>query len=135
MIILGARAESSLPPHVWQQLSHLFPSNVAFHIFFIGPEVAFTHAQQGGTVHNTKETSKYGHKAATTYVSEQLSLTAIQARYEQVHDSLGPLDPYKLAAVQAFASTRLTSLTAIASSPFLLDSAFPTRLTLANPKH
>jgi len=40
VFILGARAESSLPPHVWQQLPYLFPG-CRFHLFFIGPQVAY----------------------------------------------------------------------------------------------
>ncbi|KAI0727181.1 zinc-finger of mitochondrial splicing suppressor 51-domain-containing protein [Fomitopsis betulina] len=36
---LGARAESSLPPHVWEQLCLLFPAAL-FHIYFIGPQVS-----------------------------------------------------------------------------------------------
>jgi splicing suppressor protein 51 len=39
IFILGARAESSLPPHVWEQLCMLFPST-NFHLFFIGPQVS-----------------------------------------------------------------------------------------------
>ncbi|KAH9945983.1 zinc-finger of mitochondrial splicing suppressor 51-domain-containing protein [Epithele typhae] len=39
IFILGARAESSLPPHVWEQLTMLFPSAM-FHIYFIGPQVS-----------------------------------------------------------------------------------------------
>ncbi|OCH85304.1 hypothetical protein OBBRIDRAFT_891245 [Obba rivulosa] len=39
IFILGARAESSLPPHVWEQLCLLFPS-AQFHLFFIGPQVS-----------------------------------------------------------------------------------------------
>ncbi|KAI0341752.1 hypothetical protein BDW22DRAFT_1358614 [Trametopsis cervina] len=39
IFILGARAESSLPPHVWEQLTMLFPSAL-FHLYFIGPQVA-----------------------------------------------------------------------------------------------
>lgn len=39
IFILGARAESSLPPHVWEQLTFLFPST-HFHLFFIGPQVS-----------------------------------------------------------------------------------------------
>ena len=39
IFILGARAESSLPPHVWEQLCMLFPST-SFHLFFIGPQVS-----------------------------------------------------------------------------------------------
>ena len=39
IFILGARAESSLPPHVWEQLCMLFPSAM-FHLYFIGPQVS-----------------------------------------------------------------------------------------------
>ncbi len=39
VFVLGARAESSLPPHIWEQLSLLFPS-VSMHIHFIGPQVS-----------------------------------------------------------------------------------------------
>lgn len=39
IFILGARAESSLPPHVWEQLTMLFPST-HFHLLFIGPQVS-----------------------------------------------------------------------------------------------
>ncbi|KAJ3510594.1 hypothetical protein NLJ89_g4584 [Agrocybe chaxingu] len=39
IFILGARAESSLPPHVWEQLCMVFPST-HLHIFFIGPQVS-----------------------------------------------------------------------------------------------
>lgn len=39
IFILGARGESSLPPHVWEQLCMLFPSAM-FHLYFIGPQVS-----------------------------------------------------------------------------------------------
>ncbi len=39
IFILGARAESSLPPHVWEQLTLLFPA-AFFHLYFIGPQVS-----------------------------------------------------------------------------------------------
>ncbi|PCH38137.1 hypothetical protein WOLCODRAFT_136064 [Wolfiporia cocos MD-104 SS10] len=39
IFVLGARAESSLPPHVWEQLCLLFPSAL-FHLYFIGPQVS-----------------------------------------------------------------------------------------------
>lgn len=100
IFVLGARAESSLPPHVWQQLSHLFPESVSFHIYFIGPEVALPDwnkgARSGGrNLHNVKEVQKYGAPAQTTYVSESLSLTSIRAKYDEVHNLLDSFDPYK----------------------------------------
>ncbi|KZT11287.1 uncharacterized protein LAESUDRAFT_671075, partial [Laetiporus sulphureus 93-53] len=39
IFILGARAESSLPPHIWEQLCLLFPAAL-FHMYFIGPQVS-----------------------------------------------------------------------------------------------
>lgn len=39
VFILGARAESSLPPHVWEQLTMLFPAG-ELHLFFVGPQVS-----------------------------------------------------------------------------------------------
>lgn len=39
VFILGARAESSLPPNAWEQLTMLFPA-AQLHIFFIGPQVS-----------------------------------------------------------------------------------------------
>lgn len=39
IFILGARFESALPPHVWEQLCMLFPS-CHFHLYFIGPQVS-----------------------------------------------------------------------------------------------
>ncbi|KAJ9091577.1 hypothetical protein QFC19_009033 [Naganishia cerealis] len=44
IFVLGARAESSLPPHVWDQLSHLFPFT-RFELFFIGPQAALPPAR------------------------------------------------------------------------------------------
>ncbi|ANZ75148.1 BA75_02105T0 [Komagataella pastoris] len=38
--ILGARAESQLPGHVWKQLSYLFPET-SFELHFIGPECLY----------------------------------------------------------------------------------------------
>ncbi|KAK7449693.1 translational activator for mitochondrial COX1 [Stygiomarasmius scandens] len=39
IFVLGARAESSLPPHVWEQLGFLFPA-ANFHVHFIGPQTS-----------------------------------------------------------------------------------------------
>ena len=39
IFILGARAESSLPPSAWEQLCLLFPAAL-FHLYFIGPQVS-----------------------------------------------------------------------------------------------
>ncbi|KDQ60674.1 hypothetical protein JAAARDRAFT_190831 [Jaapia argillacea MUCL 33604] len=48
IFILGARAESALPPHVWEQLTLLFPS-AHFHLFFIGPQVSLPRPPNTGS--------------------------------------------------------------------------------------
>ena len=71
IFILGARAESSLPPHVWEQLCMLFPST-HFHLFFIGPQVSLPKPPGTGTASSepavqTKEPEVATEKK-TTYV-------------------------------------------------------------------
>ncbi|RXW24890.1 hypothetical protein EST38_g982 [Candolleomyces aberdarensis] len=56
IFILGARAESSLPPHVWEQLTMLFPST-HFHLFFIGPQVSLPKPKQSSSTTATAEPS------------------------------------------------------------------------------
>ncbi|KIL69619.1 hypothetical protein M378DRAFT_156843 [Amanita muscaria Koide BX008] len=63
IFILGARAESSLPPHVWQQLCLLFPST-HFHLFFIGPQVSLP--KPPGTVQNPIPETKSDPKVTRT---------------------------------------------------------------------
>lgn len=103
IFILGARAESSLPPAVWAQLPFLFPSpDVSFQIFFIGPEVLLPQQQipAPGAQPNQTPTSrgfkqeKFGIPAFTLPVSPTLTLHSLQAAYREVHDVLGPFDPY-----------------------------------------
>lgn len=75
IFILGARAESSLPPHVWEQLCMPFPS-CHFHLFFIGPQVSLpkkksvTTPVQTTSVSNTSngETEKSFKQANPVYV-------------------------------------------------------------------
>lgn len=40
IFLLNARSEAMLPPHVWKELTYLFP-DVSFEIHFIGPESRF----------------------------------------------------------------------------------------------
>ena len=47
IFILGARAESSLPPHVWEQLTMLLPAAL-FHLYFIGPQVSLPKPPNSG---------------------------------------------------------------------------------------
>ncbi|KAK0551909.1 translational activator for mitochondrial COX1 [Tilletia horrida] len=49
IFLVGARAESTLPPHVWDQLTYMFPG-VALHIFMVGPEAVVPEGAAAGTV-------------------------------------------------------------------------------------
>jgi len=122
VFILGARAESSLPPHVWEQINYLFPFT-QFKIYFIGPQAALP-AKPSIALHSQRSTSKtatdprqiyspptpvpssettgrgrvdtdnYGVPSYTLSASSTLQLITLQARYEDVHEQFGPFDPY-----------------------------------------
>ncbi|KAH9469887.1 hypothetical protein Pst134EA_007159 [Puccinia striiformis f. sp. tritici] len=105
IFILGARAESSLPPRVWSQLAYLFPSpDVSFQIYFIGPEVILPQQLITGPNNPSQESQEvYKHGRAnfsfgvpgySLPVSPTLTLHMIQGAYREVHDTLGPFDPY-----------------------------------------
>lgn len=89
--MLGARAESSLPATVWSQLVHLFPNDVPFHLYLIGPEVTMNSARSGGPV---RQDPRFGVPALTQAVSPNLTIHWIQAAYREVHPSLGAFDPF-----------------------------------------
>lgn len=88
IFVLGARAESSLPPDVLKQLSHVLP-RAPIHLFFIGPEAVIPPAARSAT--NDKV---YGVPSHTRISNENLTLTTLQCDYSDIHDSLGPFDPY-----------------------------------------
>jgi mitochondrial splicing suppressor protein 51 len=69
-MILGARAESSLPPHVWDQMCLLFPS-AHFHLFFIGPQVSLP--KPPGTESESKKQASHSGIAPDTESNTQLS--------------------------------------------------------------
>ncbi|MBW0488052.1 hypothetical protein O181_027767 [Austropuccinia psidii MF-1] len=104
IFILGARAESSLPPAVWAQLPYLFPSpDVSFQIYFIGPEVILPNQQiaaPGSPVPSQdvyrrgRQNTTFGLPAFTLPFSPTLTLHMIQGAYREVHAALGPFDPY-----------------------------------------
>jgi len=48
IFILGARSESALPPHIWEQACHLFPAST-FQIYFIGREISFPREKPMGS--------------------------------------------------------------------------------------
>lgn len=71
IFILGARAESSLPPHVWEQLCMLFPS-CHFHLYFIGPQVSLPRLRKDlGSQAQTSTQSSEDDSAAVKTTSEQ----------------------------------------------------------------
>ena len=82
IFILGARAEATLPLHVWQQLSHLFPST-SFQLHMIGPEVPSELVKESPTGLATPHA-----------VSSTLSITYHRSLYHDVHHLLEPFDPY-----------------------------------------
>ncbi|KAF8558386.1 hypothetical protein OG21DRAFT_1455346 [Imleria badia] len=69
IFILGARAESSLPPHVWEQLCMLFPA-CHFHLYFIGPQVSLPRMRLGPQT-QTSTQSPEDDSAAAAPTSEQ----------------------------------------------------------------
>lgn len=120
VFVVGSRAESTLPPNIWDQLRYMFPG-VNFHLYLIGPEVTLpsdsqaspftpgTSAQHASSSSSSSSnalaadarahrarTSNYGPKAPsrTLVISEGLTMTYIQCNYEDVHHQMEPFDPY-----------------------------------------
>ena len=97
IIVMGARAESTLPPQHWQQLTWMFPRSI-FHLYFVGPEVGlpllgkFDRRRKDG--YDFSERDGWGCPAHTLHVSDRLSITSLRANHEEVHSQLGPFDPY-----------------------------------------
>lgn len=124
LFILGARAESSLPSHVWNQLSLLFPS-ATLQIHMIGPEVSLPKVSIPEHEHQTtsnvqsaaediksmsvwkptiqelkmekytrNEIATYGVPSYTSPINDQLSIGAVRSPYQDIHNQFGPFDPY-----------------------------------------
>jgi splicing suppressor protein 51 len=72
VFILGARAESSLPPHVWEQLCMLFPST-HFHLFFIGPQVSLPKPPKSppSTAETSEDVSQFSQAAGEASAAEE----------------------------------------------------------------
>lgn len=73
IFVLGARAESSLPPHVWEQLTLLFPAAL-FHIYFIGPQVSLP--KPPATVTTSDPTSEAASQSASSSSGPQAEAPA-----------------------------------------------------------
>lgn len=85
--IIGARAEASLPPHIWLQLAHLFPQT-PFHVYFIGPEAIPAREVPTGEPGEPFSTS----------LDTRLTFTYDPSLYHDYHDRLGganSFDPYR----------------------------------------
>lgn len=105
IFVVGARAESTLPPSVWDQMTYMFPG-VPLHLFLIGPEAHIPTEEQLEVERWTNATSRlsrhkgrprktnYGLPAHSIVVSEGLTITTIKCKYEDVHAQLEPFDPY-----------------------------------------
>ncbi|THG99860.1 hypothetical protein EW145_g7179 [Phellinidium pouzarii] len=89
VFILGARAESSLPPHVWEQLSMLFPS-VSMHVHFIGPQVSLPNLED---LEKMKADSQQAPEAAAPESEVQTSPSA--------SEQASPADPESAAPSEA----------------------------------
>ena len=97
IFLLGARAESTLPPHIWQQITHLFP-RTSFQIYFIGPEVGLptissTNRKAKSATHKFGEEG-FGVPSYTLPAGPRLTLISLKTPYEDIHHQLGPFDAY-----------------------------------------
>ncbi|KAF7322572.1 zf-Mss51 domain-containing protein [Mycena chlorophos] len=92
IFILGARAESSLPVHVWEQLCLLFPA-AQLHVFFIGPQVSLPKPEtpkQPAPVADTPAAAATPTNASET---DPDKVTALQQRKEYLPNVFKPPAP------------------------------------------
>jgi len=96
VFVLGARGESSLPPHVWEQLGFLFPA-ANFHVLFIGPQVALprsTPASHSPPTENPSQPTSPEPEAVTAEASsnkDELPSETPEAQSTQIEEK--PLYP------------------------------------------
>lgn len=96
IFVVGARAEATLPPDVWNQISFMFPK-VPIHVYLIGPETMILPKNVPSPWNHPMYKERavpYPFPARSIAVSENLTLTAIQTTYETVHSFFEPFDPY-----------------------------------------
>ncbi len=93
IFILGARAESSLPRDVWQQLSFLF-ANKALHLIFIGPESMMNRDSEFPLPPRTPA-NPFG-AVVEDRISKELKITTFVEYYHTLHRAglFHPYDPY-----------------------------------------
>lgn len=96
IFVVGARAEATLPPDVWNQISYMFPK-VPIHVYLIGPEAVILPRNVPSPWNHPmykERTVSFPFPSRSIAVSENLTLTAIQTTYETVHSFFEPFDPY-----------------------------------------
>lgn len=96
IFVVGARAEATLPPDVWNQISYVFP-RVPIHVILIGPE-AYVPPKTVPHPWNhplyKERTAPFPFPSRSIAVSEGMTLTVVQTTYETVHSLFEPFDPY-----------------------------------------
>ena len=96
IFVVGARAEATLPPDVWRQISYVF-AKVPVHIIMVGPEAALPAKNVPGPWNSPgykERATNYPFPSRSIAVAPNLTITVIQSTYEQVHRLFEPFDPY-----------------------------------------
>ncbi len=93
LFILGARAESSLPREVWQQLTFVFP-RVKFHLVFIGPE-SMANRDAEFPLPDRTPANPFG-ATVEDRISHDLKISTYVEYYHTLHQAghFQPFDPY-----------------------------------------
>ena len=93
IFILGARAETSLPREVWQQLNFIFP-RVSFHLIFIGPESMANRDAEFPLPERTPG-NPFG-AVVEDRISHEMKISTIVEYYHTLHQAnlFQPFDPY-----------------------------------------
>lgn len=86
LFILGARAESQLPPHVWKQLSYLIPT-AKWELYFIGPEAYYDRDKHQYVQHSRPVEMKIDDTMTFKFYSDYFHVL------HEAHDFF-PYDPY-----------------------------------------
>ncbi|MCJ1454218.1 translational activator for mitochondrial COX1 [Mycoblastus sanguinarius] len=93
IFVLGARAESSLPREVWEQLTFIFP-RVQFHLIFIGPESMANRDAEFPLPERTPG-NPFG-AVVEDRISHEMKISTFVEYYHTLHSAglFAPYDPY-----------------------------------------
>jgi mitochondrial splicing suppressor protein 51 len=93
LFVLGARAESSLPREVWNQLTHLFP-RASFHVNLIGPE-SMTNRDAEFPLPERTPSNPFG-EIIEDYFSHYMKISTYVDYFHNMHRTghFYPYDPY-----------------------------------------